>query len=255
MDLERVFEEISTQMRSDLAKAQGALSHPGLKGQTNEETVRQFLRQYLAKTLDIASGILVDSNGAQSRQLDLIICDSAKTPTFYQSAETRVIPVECAYAVVEIKAYLDKAELEGAFQNMKSVKALPKTKTAFFRPAGAIVYSNTLYGTDWEYWPIHYFIFAYDSPSLESVLSNLMHLQNNEEVHNRIDLVCVLDKGVIVNRGRDGTFSALPTPGSTAVASATTKPLLFFYTLISMILNQARMDNFNLKPYLARMRF
>ncbi len=65
MDLDRIFEEISKQMRSDFATAQSSLNHPGLKGQANEETVRQFLRQYLPKGLDIANGTLVDSNGGQ----------------------------------------------------------------------------------------------------------------------------------------------------------------------------------------------
>ena len=56
MDLDRIFEEVSKQMRSDFVKAQGSLNHPGLKGQANEETVRQFLGQYLPKSLDIANG-------------------------------------------------------------------------------------------------------------------------------------------------------------------------------------------------------
>ncbi len=161
--------------------------------------------------------------------------------------------MECAYAVMEIKAYLEKEELKKAFQNMKSVKAL--SKTAFFKPGGVIVHTNTLYGREWDYWPIHYFIFAYDSPSLESVLRNLVQLQTSEETHKRIDSICVLSKGVILNQGHDGMFSALPSPGSITIASATTKPLLFFYALISIILNQMRMDNFNLTPYLQKMRF
>jgi hypothetical protein len=253
MDLERIFDEVSSQMRSEFTKAQSALSHSGLKGQANEDAVRDLLRQYLPKTLDIASGTLVDSNGVQSRQLDIIVSDSAKTPIFFQAGAARVIPVECAYAVIEIKAYLDKTELERAFQNMKSVRSLPKT--AFFKPKGAIVHSNSLYGKEWEYWPIHYFIFAYDSPSLESVQANLVQLQADAEPDQKIDSICVLDKGVIVNRGQDGLLSALPTPGSSSVASATTKPLLLFYALISVILNQAHMNSFNLSPYLAKMKF
>lgn len=253
MDLEGIFEEVSKQMRSDFAKAQSSLTHTGLKGEANEETVRQFLRQYLPKTLDIASGVLVDSNGGRSRQLDLIISDTSKTPVFFQSGDIRVIPIECAYAVVEIKAHLNKHELENAFQNMKSVKAL--SKTAFFKQGGFIYHTYTLYGREWDYWPIQHFVFAYDSSSLDSVLMNLIELQGSEEVHKRIDSICVLDKGVILNRGQDGMFSALPSLGSTTVANPTMKPLLFFYALISVVLNQARMDYFNLLPYLQRMRF
>ena len=253
MDLKEIFDEVSSQMKSDFVKAQKSLTHSGLKGDANEETVKKFLRQYLPKTLDITTGTLVDSEGNQSRQLDIIICDSAKTPIFFQSGETRVIPIECAYAVIEVKAYLDKAELEKSYKNMQSVKALEKK--AYFNQKGVIVTTQTLYGREWNYWPIQHFVFSFDSPGLDSVLDNMNAYQNKNEIHKRIDSICILEKGVIMNQSPDGMFSALPVPGSKAVASFTSKPLLLFYTLISVILNQASMKSFNLMPYIKEMKF
>ena len=253
MNLKEIFDEVSDQMKSDFVKAQKSLSHAGLKGDANEETVKKFLRQYLPKSLDITTGMLVDSDGNQSRQLDIIICDSAKTPIFFQSGETRVIPIECAYAVIEVKAFLDKSELEKSYQNMHSVKSL--TKKAYFNQRGAIINTHTLFGREWDNWPIQYFVFAYNSSNLESVLNNLNSYQGSNEIHKRIDSICVLEKGVIMNQCPDGMFSALPVPESKVVASETSKPLLLFYTLISVILNQASMKSFNLKPYLKDMNF
>lgn len=253
MDLKEIFDEVSNQMKSDFVKAQKSLSHAGLKGEANEETVRKFLRQYLPKTLDITTGMLVDSNGNQSRHLDIIICDTVKTPIFYQSGETRVIPIECAYAVIEVKAFLDKPELEKSYKNMQSVKSL--SKKAFFKPKGVIFHPNTLYGKEWDFWPIHHFVFAYNSTGLDSVLDNLNNFQQADDIHKRIDAICVLEKGVILNQGPDGMFSALPVPGSRAVASFTSKPLMLFYALISVILNQANMNFFNLMPYIKNMNF
>ena len=253
MDLKEIFNEVSSQMKSDFVKAQKSLTHSGLKGDANEETVKKFLRQYLPKTLDITTGTIVDSEGNQSRQLDIIICDSANTPIFFQSGETRVIPIECAYAVIEVKAYLDKAELEKSFKNMLSVKELKKK--AYFDQKGVIVTTQTLYGREWNCWPIQHFVFAFDSPGLGSVLDNLNGYQNKNEIHKRIDSICILEKGVIMNQAPDGMFSALPVPGSKAVASSTSKPLLLFYTIISVILNQASMKSFNLMPYIKEMKF
>jgi hypothetical protein len=195
----------------------------------------------------------VQNPGNKSRQLDIIICDSAKTPIFYQSGETRVIPVECAYAVIEVKAFLDKPELEKAYQNMQSVKALKKI--AYFARKGVIVTTKTLYGKEWDYWPIQHFVFAFDSPGLDSVLKNLNAHQSTDEIHKRIDSICVLGKGVILNQSQDGNFSALPVPGSKSVASFTEKPLLLFYAIMSVILNQTDMNPFNLIPYLKEMKF
>ena len=45
-------------------------------------------------------------------------------------------------------------------------------------------------------------------------------------------------------------YSTLPEPGSRSVASLTLQPLLLFYALISVVLNQASMKPFNLMPYL-----
>jgi len=253
MNLENIFEEVSRQMLSDFEKAKSALSHAGLKGGSNEEIVKIFLRQYLPKTLDISSGLVVDSKGGISKQLDIIIHDSAKTPIFYQSAETRVIPIECVYAVIEVKACLDKTELGKSFQNMRSVKNLQKL--AFFESVSPIIESKNLYGKSWRNWPIAYFVFAFDSPNLESVLPNIEELNTNTLVHQRIDSVCIMSKGVILNQNPKGMLTALPDQSTRLVASHTKKPLLFFYTLISIILNQADMNSFNIHAYLGDIKF
>jgi hypothetical protein len=112
-----------------------------------------------------------------------------------------------------------------------------------------------LYGKEWNNWPTHYFIFAFDSIALESLNAKLKDLQSEESVSERIDSVYVLEKGVIVNLDKDGKFSALPSPGSLTIPSSTTKPLLFFYTLLSLILNQANMKYFNIQPYIGKIRF
>jgi len=253
MKIEEVFEEVSAQMRSDFDKSKSALSHAGLKGSSNEEIVKLFLKQYLPKNLEISTGLVVDSKGGVSRQLDIIIHDAAKTPIFFQSADTRVIPVECVYAVIEVKAYLDKSELEKSFQNMRSVKELEKV--AFFQPNSEIIETKNLFGKEWSHWPVTHFVFAFDSPGLDSVLSNLQGLESGLEVHKRIDTVCILGKGVILNQASDGALTALPTPDTRLMASLTDKQLLLFYTLISIVLNQANMNPFNIHPYLGEIRF
>lgn len=255
MDLEKVFDEVSTQMRSDFEKSRQALHHAGLKGSANEEIVKKFLEHYLPRHLEISSGIVVDSHGRKSRQLDIIIHDAHKTPIFYRSETARVIPVECVYSAVEVKAYLDKGELANAGENMESLKSLTKDPGAFFEPASFFKEAKTLYGSEWEHWPIQHFVFAFESPELESVSPNLFALQGHRAVHQRVDAVCILNKGVLVNQTTSGMFQIIPEPDSQLVASHTKKPLLFFYSLMSILLNQASMKNFNIRPYLRGMAF
>ena len=92
-------------MNTDLERIRGAnRRNPDLKGIQFEEIFRKFLRLYLPKKLDISTGTIIDSNGNQSKQLDVIISDYSKAPILYEEADIRTIPVECVYSVIEVKA-------------------------------------------------------------------------------------------------------------------------------------------------------
>ena len=255
MNIADVFDEVAKQMRSDFEKARGVLKHPGLKGKSFEETFRVFLGTYLSRSLDVSTGVLVDAHGGVSRQIDVIISDNAKTPIFYRSGDTRVIPVECAYAVIEVKANLDGDELDRVFENMESVRMLKKT--AYFKPTGAISYSVKLYGSEREIWPINYYVFAYDSINLMTLAKHIHKRHQIRELpeHSRIDTVCVLDKGVICNQLAYGILNALPEPGSDLYVCETARALLLFYALTSRYFNQARLPNFRFSDYLGKMTF
>jgi len=255
MNIAEIFDEVAKQMRSDFEKARKAIRQLGLKGASFEETFRTFLREYIPRSLDVSSGVLVDAHGTVSCQLDVIISDSAKTPIFYRSGDIRVIPVECAYAVIEIKAYLDANELDRVFQNMESVRNL--RKTAYLKPAGPIIYSVNLYGREWEIWPINYYVFAYDSIDLMALAEHIHERHQTKKLPepSRIDSVCVLDKGVICNQRADGKFDALPQPGSKLYVCKTARSLLLFYALTSTYFNQAMLPNFRFTDYLGNMTF
>ena len=255
MNTQELFSIVAERMRHDLKITRAALTHPGLRGAAFEESFRSFLRSYLPKALDISTGILVDADGRHSRQLDVIISDAAKTPIFYSVGDTRVIPIECAYMVIEVKAMLNAGALTTIRENMESVRQL--TKRAYVADKGDVVSSTHLYGRSWDIWPVNYFVFAYDSTDLVGL--SLVLRQQQESFKQlepaRIDTVCVLDKGVICNRLADGKFDALPEPGSTVFACQTTDALLLFYSLISRYSNQAWLPHFRFTDYLGQMTF
>ena len=255
MDIGQIFDEVANQMRSDIEKARSALKHPGLKGEAFEETFRTFLRNYLPRSLDVSTGILVDAHGASTRQLDAIVSDTARTPIFYASGQVRVIPVECAYAVIEVKAKLDTGELERVFENMGSVRSLQKT--AFYKYEGPIVHSQFMYGTSWDIWPINYYVFAYDSVDLKTVADYIQQYHKSKDlpVHQRIDTVCVLDKGVVCNQDAAGNLDALPEPHSSLGFRRTSRSLLLFYALTSRYFNHATLPNFRFTDYIKKIKF
>jgi hypothetical protein len=253
--MKELFDSISKRMVLDFEETSKALTHAGLKGASKEEKFREFLRKYFPRNLDVSKGQIIDSNGNISREIDVIVSDAFKTPIFYDVGGNRIIPVECVYSVIEVKSYLDTSAIEEIYQNMFSVRNL--SKKAYYPPSGAIIHKHNLYGKEWNIWPVIYFVFAEDSIKLESLVEKLDELNQTNKLspEKRVDSICILKKGIIVNRLPDGKFDALPTEDSQLFSSYTGNALLAFYAFIARYFNQVSMPNFRFLEYVKGMRF
>lgn len=80
----------------------------------------------MPKSLEISTGFIIDSDGNESNQMDIINSDATKTSIFFQDASRWVLPVECVHAVIEVKAMLNSEELQKVFNNMRSISRLQK---------------------------------------------------------------------------------------------------------------------------------
>jgi hypothetical protein len=100
-------------------------------------------------------------------------------------------------------------------------------------------------------------VFAFGSIGLNALAShiNAYHQDNDLPPEKRIDCVCILNKGLLLNRTSDGNFSACPDSRSPILAYQTPKELLLFYTLIGNFLFQTYMRKFKFKDYLGSMSF
>ena len=257
MDLEKIFDITSKKMILEWSQIRESLSQSGEKGTSLENGFHSFLKNYIPNSLGICKGEIIDSAGNSSKQLDTIIFDNAKTIKLFASEDIRVVPVECVYAVIEIKSNIDSEKtIDKIFENMLSVKNLEKK--AYLQPSNsAIVYTVNAYGQDWGIWPINYFVFSIDSMKLETIVEyiNQKNSKLSLPIWKRIDCICSLNQGVILNKLANGTYNALPEPNSELVYTPTEKALLFFYTLISHYLNQAWLPNFTFLPYLGKVKF
>lgn len=125
-ELIEIFKGIEQEMLGSI-KQSNSIPHNLSKGQSIEEKFRNFLQNRLPKSISVGSGVIVDSNGRVSKQLDVVIYDSLKTPIFYQDKNTQIIPVECVYAVIEVKKKISSVKtLIKIIKNMESVRALEK---------------------------------------------------------------------------------------------------------------------------------
>jgi len=246
MNWEDLFAASTAQLTAALAEARATLEHRGLKGSANELAVAKWIKPLLPGAIEVCTGEVIDSQGGRSKQVDVLLFDAATTPRFLSRGDISVLPVEGVFAVLEIKTYLNKVEIEAAFENMKALKALKKLA---YHPNRSTT-TKSLYGQDTVYWPLQFFLFAYESDSLETVLGHVKRLNAGQPIDQQIDMVCILDKGLIVNLAPDG-LEPIPMPNTQLIAKESSNALLTFYGLIAHLMGQATSEPIAVNHYLA----
>ena len=106
------------QVKFDLSTQ--SITHPGILGDVNEKYFIDVLRQYLPKRYAVDNGIVIDSIGATSEQIDVIIYDNQYTPTLLDQENHRFVPAKAVYAVFEVKSTINKKyilDMQGAKQS------------------------------------------------------------------------------------------------------------------------------------------
>lgn len=108
----------------DLSKQFGDFDHAVLKGRLRELLVTELIEPLLPSGVCATTGILIDSKGNQSNQLDVIIYSSDILPPIIQSKEQSIIPVDAALQVIEVKSHLNATEIRDSIKKAESVKTL-----------------------------------------------------------------------------------------------------------------------------------
>ena len=260
--LSEILEDITDKLRSEIIQSQKITSHTYSKGYYIEEIIREFLRRYLPPSLGVARGFVVDVDGNISNELDIIIFNQNKTPMFYSSGDSRVIPIETVIAVIEVKKNLWGEDLKSIFKNIETLNKLKKKAIhdSFYSQqyfsikdlkdkidglkikeqkdeSGYLVPITTEKGfavfgelVDSDL-PIMYSVFAYKSMALGTIKKRIddFHLKKKLKPRNRISSVCVFDKGLIINLTKNKTVTPFPTNNSNLWAAGNSKVALKHY--------------------------
>jgi len=125
--LEDHFAAIQESLLARLKKGRAAYSNPSLHGGDSEAAWRELLEVLLPKRYAVGVGTVVDSQGQESHQIDLIIHDRQYTPLLLDNEDRRLVPAESVYAVIEVKQKLDARSLKYAAEKVASVRRLERT--------------------------------------------------------------------------------------------------------------------------------
>lgn len=124
ISLKSVFSNIQRIMKVLLEVNQDSIKHPVEKGTAAEVCWKNFLRQYLPQQYAVDSAIIINAMGEMSEQIDIVIYDALHTPYILNQDNFKYIPIECVYAIFEVKQVLNRSTIEYACNKYKSVKQL-----------------------------------------------------------------------------------------------------------------------------------
>ena len=125
--LREAFYQEQKVLQTRLELASTSVTHDGKMGDVTENHFLEQLRAYLPKRYTADSAIVIDSKGATSEQIDIVIYDRQYTPTLLDQQQHKYVPAEAVYAVLEVKPEINKSYLNYAGKKVASVRALHRT--------------------------------------------------------------------------------------------------------------------------------
>ena len=248
-DIREIFKASEEIFAAKLRAIRASIHHAGLKGAGVEMLVQEFFEAILPKNIGIGTGLVIDQYGAMSKQVDIVLYDSAATPSFLSYGGVRLFPVECVYFVIEVKTNLSGAEFDKSVENMRSVKNLSQGAYTFSR--GRIWETKELFGSETRHWLPIYLIFALGSSEFTAVEERFRkHRESGLPVEKQIDCIYVLGCGTIANILADQSVSLLPAQGSFLIIPDS-PDVVIFLSLFSVYFSQVDMGaNFNFLQYI-----
>ena len=125
--LPTLLQGLHTGIHQRLTTARKVAGHPVAKGDAAEAAWLDMLRSYLPQRYQATRAFVVDSNGAFSQQIDIVIFDRQYSPFVFHQDGLDVVPAESVYAVFEAKQVITADEITYAQGKAASVRALHRT--------------------------------------------------------------------------------------------------------------------------------
>ncbi|HEV2439789.1 MAG TPA: DUF6602 domain-containing protein [bacterium] len=179
-----------------LAVARKTFGHPTTKGDASERVWLELLQTYLPCRYSAEKAHVVDSHGAFSDQIDVVIFDRQYSPFIFNYEGQIVVPAESVYALFETKQAINAGEVHYARGKIASVRHLHRTSLSIPH-AGGMYPPKPLT-------PILGGLVAFESDWNPALGQPLIDALGGVDTATRLDLGCVASHGTFA---WDGTGS------------------------------------------------
>jgi len=207
--LDAYFRYFQTVMTAEAATVRTFyMQHHGKLGEAHELVLQRFFASCLPKKFSIGSGFALFPDASFSTEQDIVIYDGLNNPVFFPEFRSAIFPPSAVHALVEVKANLRLEDLGSTVTKTAAVKQKIRTT-----PHEVL---------DQQSWlePM-VCLFAFGGPQITTVKRNLISLQEKVEARDRLDFVCILNKGLITG----GTYFEISTFGEPTSRYAQNMPL------------------------------
>lgn len=110
-----------------LQTARKSFGHPDAKGDASEAVWLELLKTYLPERYRADKAYVVDSKGAFSDQIDVVIYDRQYSPFIFHYQGETIVPAESVYAIFEAKQTINASYVAYARKKVASVRTLHRT--------------------------------------------------------------------------------------------------------------------------------
>jgi hypothetical protein len=214
-----------------LATARKTFGHPDAKGDASEAVWLELFQTYLPKRYSALTAYVVDSKGAFSEQIDVVIFDRQYSPFIFSYQGQSIVPAESVYAVFEAKQAINATQVGYAQKKVASVRRLNRTSLPI-PTAGGTLPPKPLH-------PIIGGILTFESewnPALGQPLTDAL---NAGDADGRLDIGCVAAKGIF-SCDASSCYNFAP-EGKPATA--------FLFELIARLQNIATVPMIDIRAY------
>lgn len=185
--LSQLLESLHNDIQQKLETVRSSFGHPGTKGDASEKVWLDLLNKYLPKRYQAENAFVVDSKGAFSDQIDVVVFDRQYSPFIFHYEDRIIVPAESVYAAFEAKQAINKDKVDYAQKKVESVRRLHRTSLPIPHAGGTYpakplihIYGGILtFESDW-------------SPAFGQPLSDAL---SRGEAEGQLDFGCIAAHG------------------------------------------------------------
>jgi hypothetical protein len=157
------------------------IAHQGEKGRENELALARILERFVPAKYGIGSGLLIDSAGGYSKQMDIVVYDQADQPALMAQTNQVLFPVEFVHLCIEVKTTVDGSEISDALAKRESIRNLSSRRGY---PAFALV--------------------GYSSTRHPATIAQHLRAPSSAD---RLDIACILQSAIFAAREEFGSWT------------------------------------------------